>query len=289
MQKYYLRYDGQSSMLLLVASTEDVAGINIRDRLLEAAEWIEDCEFAGYPVRKRGDVLLATMDKMHLKADEIDLEFKDSTGYEADEVIFLSRHRAASGTPTLTVHPIGNYGKAEHGGRDGTLAPCSPGRMAALLRALKKEAEGIPFNVSFETTHHGPLLSKPTCFIEIGSDETKWGNVDAAKALAQAILGHELREGRLAIGIGGGHYAPRFTEVCLARRVAFGHMIPNYAIEKMDETGFVEMAKAALLNSRADCAYIHRKSMPGSKATLLKKLLESAGIEVLDSDKVPLL
>jgi D-aminoacyl-tRNA deacylase len=161
--------------------------------------------------------------------------------------------------------------------------------MTALLRALKKEAEGLPFNVSFETTHHGPLLSRPTCFIEIGSDETKWGNVEAAKALARALLGHEMKEGRLAIGIGGGHYAPRFTEVCLARNVSFGHMMPNYAIEKMDETSFVSMARSALAASGADCAYIHRKSMPGSKATLLKKLLEGADIEVMDSDKVPLL
>jgi D-aminoacyl-tRNA deacylase len=276
-------------MLLLVASTEDVAGINIRDRLLEATAWEERSNFAGHPVYSRENMFLATIDTIHLKADDIDRDFEDATGCKIDEVIFLSRHRAASGTPTLTVHPIGNYGSAEHGGRDGTLVPCSPARMAALLRALKTAATGLPFNISFEVTHHGPLLSRPTCFIEIGSDETRWGHIGAAQAIAGALLDHTVREESTVVGIGGGHYAPRFTEVCLARQVGIGHMIPNYALEKMDEAAFVKFTKEALMASTADSAFIHKKSMPGSRATLLRRLLEDAGITVADSDEFPLI
>jgi D-aminoacyl-tRNA deacylase len=274
-------------MLLLLASKEDAAGVNIHDRLLEAASWQEAGEFQGNPVRRNGTALLASIDKLHLWADDVDLEFQEATGLAVDEVIFLSKHRAASGTPTLTVHPIGNYGVAEHGGRDRTLIPCSPARMAALLRALKARGAGLPFNVSFEVTHHGPLLSRPTCFIEIGSDETRWGDHDAAAAIAGALLDHELRAGRAAIGIGGGHYAPRFTEMCLARQVGMGHMMPNYAVERMDEAEFRRMCLDALRASGADCAYIHRKSMAGSRAAALRKQLESAGVEVVDSDDLP--
>lgn len=274
-------------MLLLVASTEDVAAMNIRDRLLEAVAWKERGSFVDHPVRSHGDMLLTTIDKMHLTADDIDQEFEAATSFPVDEVIFLSRHRAASGTPTLTVHPIGNYGRAEHGGRDGTLVPCSPARMAALLRALKTTAMGLPFNISFEVTHHGPVLSRPTCFIEIGSDETRWGNIEAARAIAKALLEHTVAEEPRTVGIGGGHYAPRFTEVCLARQVGIGHMIPNYALEKMDEIAFVSFTKEAMKASRADSALIHRKSMPGSRATLLKRLLEGADITVADSDQFP--
>ena len=274
-------------MLLFVASTEDVASVNIRDRLLEEAAWTDRGTYAGHPIYARDGILMATIDILHLKADDIDRDFSEATSFDVDEVVFLSKHRAASGTPTLTVHPIGNYGKAEHGGRNGTVVPCSPDRMAALLRALRSKAEGLPFNISFEVTHHGPLLSKPTCFIEIGSDETRWGNQDAARAIARALLDHEVRSGRRAVGIGGGHYAPRFTEVCLARQVGIGHMIPNYAIEKMDEKDFVKFTQDAMKASSADCAFIHRKSMPGSKATLLRKMLEEAGIGVADSDQFP--
>ncbi len=274
-------------MLLLVASTEDVAGTNIRDRLLELVAWEGRGSFLDHPVYSRGDLLLATIDKIHLRADDIDREFEEAMSFQVDEVIFLSRHKAASGTPTLTVHPIGNYGIAEHGGRDGTLVPCSPARMAALLRSLRTTAMGLPFNISFEVTHHGPMLSKPTCFIEIGSDETRWGNIEAARAIAKALLEHSVQDERRAVGIGGGHYAPRFTEVCLARQVGIGHMIPNYALEKMDETAFVNFTRDAMTASGADCTFIHRKSMPGSRATLLRKLLEDAGIVVAETDQFP--
>ncbi|MEI6796141.1 MAG: D-aminoacyl-tRNA deacylase, partial [Methanomassiliicoccales archaeon] len=153
-------------MLLLVASTEDVAGTNIRDRLLELVAWEGRGSFLDHPVYSRGDLLLATIDKIHLRADDIDREFEEAMSFQVDEVIFLSRHKAASGTPTLTVHPIGNYGIAEHGGRDGTLVPCSPASMAALLRSLRTTAMGLPFNISFEVTHHGPTdLVHPSFFV----------------------------------------------------------------------------------------------------------------------------
>ena len=40
------------------------------------------------------------------------------------------------------------------------------------------------FEVTLETTHHGPLLDTPTLFIEIGSTEEHWGRTDAAEVWA---------------------------------------------------------------------------------------------------------
>lgn len=270
-------------MRLLLASEEDIAGINIRDRLLEMGGWTETTIFDGRPVRKRGNDLLASIEGSHLWADEIDGRISSSTGSGIDEVIFLSRHKAASGIPTLTVHPIGNYGKADYGGKSGELVPSAPRLMTSLLCQLKEKAQGLPFQVSFEVTHHGPWLTKPTLFIEIGSDDGQWGNRDAAIAIATSLIDAVPSDDPIAIGIGGGHYAPRFTEVCLSHRICFGHMMPSHAIDKIPPEEMAGMILKAKLASGASLAFVHKKSMGGAKAREMRSICESIGLQVVDS------
>ena len=42
---------------------------------------------------------------------------------KADAIIFASSHTSSSGKPTLSTHCIGNWSKAELGGKDRTLVP----------------------------------------------------------------------------------------------------------------------------------------------------------------------
>ncbi|OPY31285.1 MAG: D-tyrosyl-tRNA(Tyr) deacylase [Methanomassiliicoccales archaeon PtaU1.Bin124] len=267
----------------MLASEEDVAGINIRDRLLEAAKWEEVATFDGRPVLKTNGLLLASMAKPHLFANDVDKEFMAATGLKIDDIIFLSRHRAASGIPTLTVHPIGNYGKADYGGKEGQLVPLSPALMTALLRQLKIESNGLPFQVSYEVTHHGPWLETPTLFIEIGSDERNWGHKGAAEAIARSLLNAEQDDAPVAIGIGGGHYAPRFTEASLSHRISFGHMVPNHALEDIGVEVITDRITKAMNASKASMAYIHKKSMSGAKAREMRAICEALGLKVVDS------
>jgi D-aminoacyl-tRNA deacylase len=272
-------------MRLLVCSIPDQASVGIRDVLLQMTHWSEAGDFEGNPVWKREDKIIVSINRLHLFADDIDKKIEHATGFHFDDVVFLSRHKAASGIHTLTIHPLGNYEKAEYGGRDGTLVPSSPHLMTSLLRRMKAEAAGLPFEVSFEVTHHGPYLETPTLFIEIGSDESMWGNREAARAMASSMLNLEESTCPVAIGIGGGHYAPRFSEVVMSKKVSFGHMIPNYFIEKADEQAAVRYIQMALDKTRdARNAYIHKKSMKRSRATFLKGLVEKAGLEAIDSD-----
>lgn len=271
-------------MRLLLCSTADGASVNIRDRLVEMGGWEDAGSFRGHALSKRAGDLLATIDEVHLHADFIDDQVRKEAGVSIDRVVFLSRHRAASGIPTLTVHPIGNFGKAEYGGREGTLVPAGPEMMTSTLRSLQAKARGLPFQVGFEVTHHGPYLETPTMFIEIGSDESNWGNRDAARAIAEALLGTEEQKAPRAIGIGGGHYAPRFSEAILTKRVAFGHMIPNHFLEgASDEEARNAISMALEKSGGAKLAYIHRKSMARSRATRLKGTVESLGAEAIDS------
>lgn len=274
-------------MRLLLCSISDEASVNIKERLLEKASWSESGGFRGHQVLKHDNDLLVTIEHIHLYADNIDKAVSDATGFEFESVVFLSRHKAASGIPTLTVHPIGNFNKADYGGRPETLVPSAPDMMTSTLRSLQKGAHGLPFQVSFEVTHHGPYLETPTMYIEIGSDEKNWENLEAAQAIASALIESEVTRAPRVIGIGGGHYAPRFTEVVVAKKVSFGHMIPNHSIDTADDETMKKVILMALGKSAgAKLVYIHRKSMARSRATHIKELVTSLGASVIDSSEM---
>ena len=43
------------------------------------------------------------------------------------------------------------------------------------------------YDLTLETTHHGPVLSTPTLYIEIGSTESQWKSSAAGDAWASVI------------------------------------------------------------------------------------------------------
>jgi len=277
-------------MRALVCSEADNASVNIRDRLTELADWKESGEFERQPVLANEDMLLITIQQLHIHAEEIDVQIREELEVDPEVVIFLSRHRAASGIPTLTVHPIGNHRGADFGGRERTLVPASPHLMTSMLRVLKREAADIDFAVSFEVTHHGPYLITPSIFIEIGSDESMWDDREAAKAIARTLLHVEEEKNPVVVGLGGGHYAPRFTEVAVSRKVSMGHMVPTYAMKGAENEELRAIIGRAAEASNASKVYIHKKSMKKSEATSVRMLLTEMGLEVVESrDLEPLL
>ncbi|MEM0449400.1 MAG: D-aminoacyl-tRNA deacylase [Methanomassiliicoccales archaeon] len=271
-------------MRLLLSSSTDVASLGIRDALLARSGWQTIAQFHGSPVFRRGEDILATSSSNHLFHDEIDKEFEMNINQNIDELVFLSRHKAVSEIPTLTVHAIGNFGNADYGGREGVLVESMPDAMTSALRQLVSSAKGLEFQVSFEVTHHGPYISKPAMFIEIGSSERQWSNKEAAEAIARTLLETRTLSSPKVIGIGGGHYAPRFTELALAKKVSFGHMIPNHFVDICDDNSLRRAIELALERTeRANLVYIHKKSMSRARATHIKRMVKEMGVEVVDS------
>jgi len=266
---------------LIVTSSEDNASMNIRARLLEKATWAEGGDFDGHPVLSHGDFSMVQVDRIHLDEDFIDERAEKALGVRPEVVIFASRHRAESKIPTLTVHPVGNYSSADFGGRPSTLSWAHPGLMTSALRALAVKARGMGFNVSFETTHHGPVLGSPAFYIEIGSYEELWDREDAAEAIAGSIL--EVKDDGYPkiVGVGGGHYAPRFTDIALGRKVAVGHMAANYALDALTDDMLLQMSERS---GGAKKVYFHRKSMPKQKHRELSERFASLGIEEISSN-----
>jgi len=78
------------------------------------------------------------------------------------------------------------------------------------------------------------------------------------------------------VGLGGGHYAPRFTDVALHRAAAFGHMVPKYALEALTPV----LLRTALTASGADGLYLHRKGMRGADRRRWRVWAAAEGVRV---------
>lgn len=270
---------------LIVRCERDIASSNIVDRFLSFGEW-EDAgtDRKGRRYISNGDDTVVYLGEQHIRAEHIDRDAAD-IGFRPDVVVFPSVHSASSGIPALTVHPIGNYHEALYGGETRKLSPSCPSLMSDMLRRIRAECKLPEYTVCFEATHHGPYLEKPAFFLEIGSDESRWGRKDAAEIQANVLDSVRERNGYVSVvGLGGGHYTPRFTELALSHKVNFGHMVPNYQLEGYDDEDIAGSIKLATEASRTRKVFLHRKSMKGAQASRLRDLAESVGCEVLMSE-----
>jgi len=264
---------------VLLRSTEDPASMNIAGHFADLVRFTPEGTFEGHPIMRNDGWALVTSGDPHITNEGIDRRIAEAMGEPIDLLVFLSRHRSESGRRSLTVHPPGNPGGADFGGDPGFLAPVAPHAMTTALRRLNVAASGLDYAVTFEVTHHGPRVEVPAFFIEIGSTGTEWTDPRAGAAVARAVAG--LMDAIevapvVLIGIGGGHYAPRFTDVALSRRVSFGHMIPSYHLGILDR----DLVIRAVGMSGADGAYVHRKALKGGERARVMALLEEADVRV---------
>jgi len=268
-------------MILLVASTKDKAGSNIATQLLGNHGFEETSEsLFGHKAYSRKLQSGETAKLAFIEQRPIDtqsLEFPSPPRL----LIFLSRHKSKSGTPTLSVHTPGNLGKADLGGLPKTVSISPASAMKEALKAMKKAKEelDLEYEVSYECTHHGPSLSIPTMFAELGSSLRQWEDSVAAEAVARAAMAAASHEKThpTVLGIGGPHYSKKFTKRALSTEIAFGHIIPKYAISETDKkvlkqcvTGTVEPVTKAVLDW---------KGIKGADKPRLLKLLAEINLE----------
>ena len=271
-------------MNLIIASKADSASINLRDRLLEMSSWKKCGKFDGNDMWKINETHgsfcikgthLISIDKIHIHAEKIDELFERQNSLKLKNIIFLSRHKGASGRPSLTVHPVGNWGNADYGGIKGEVTPVSADTMTSLLREIKKnQLNG--YDVCFEATHHGPLLKTPTIFLEIGSTENEWEDEVPARVLIKSLLEFHIKECTNVLGFGGGHYTPRFTEAALSHKVSFGHIVANYGIPHLTENILLK----ALKSGKSKGIYFHKKGMKKSEYRKWKLWAENNKVSV---------
>lgn len=282
--------------VLIISSNEDPASTNIKFGLLKQSKWEEIGTFFNNPVYKNSsikDIIIVTINDSKIKHENLEKEVLEKLCLKPKLAIFASRHRSKTGEPTLTTHPIGNFGKAEFGGISRTLVKSSPKMMTQLLRIINKNAKQarLYHKVCFEVTHHGPYMNIPTIFVEVGSNEEEWKKQEPANIISKSILEllsiyhyeEEINNDiTVLIGIGGGHYAPRFTDIALEKNVAFGHMIPTYQIDSgnIDEE---ILEKTIAATQKIEGVYLHKKELKKSQVTQYKKWFEKKEIPVVSS------
>jgi D-aminoacyl-tRNA deacylase len=268
---------------ILVASRHDPASLNIRDRLLETGTFERTSrEFRGAPVWARSETVLVEVEGPSIHDEALDSDLK-ATGWPVMDVWFLSKHAAKSGHPSLTVHPIGNHREAQFGGRPESLSPSSPRDMGALLRRLKHHAAdaGLPHSVTYESTHHGPAMTLPTLWVEIGSEMAWYTDRRSAEVVAAAINDVLAGEGRstgpVVVGVGGGHYVPRATDVALAGKADFGHFLPSHFVD--GAAGPEALARAVAATPGCAGVHVHRKGLKGPQRQAVAAWCEALGVK----------
>lgn len=234
----------------------------------------------------KGDKIILVLDRLIVPAERFLKNLtpqpypadytKIASEYELEYIVVASRHWAASGKPSLTAHPTGNFGKAMYGGNPKELQMTAPNPMRNIyMKMLDSPPQG--FQVSLEATHHSPTeFDVPMFFVEIGSREEQWRDENVAEYLVDCILEglDSKEEAPVAIGFGGGHYCPKFSE--LIRDYAMGHMAAKYAIELLNEDLILQM----LEKTQGIDKVLLDKGLKGKHKRIIMGLLNSVGVEV---------
>ena len=261
--------------IAIISSKADTASMNIRHALLDSAEWQEQGTFQDNPVYTLpGDNLrLYTIGQKHILAENLDKQIR------ADLFVFVSKHRAEEGRQGFTSHIIGNWGRAELGGREKALVQGPALYVKALLKELEETNTGN-YDIAQEATHHGPYLDKPAFFAEIGSNEEHWPNPELGRTMAETllkILTNPVREGKTIVALGGPHYLPNFTAKLEHTEYAIGHACPKHSIPGLTK----ELLQQAIDRTipRPEMVLLDWKGL-GPNKDLIRKLTEACPVPV---------
>jgi len=268
-------------MILLVASTKDLAGMNIAQKILEHYDFEETSEVfhekSVYSKRLReGEAKL-----IFVKEEPVYAQYLTDF-FTPQLIVFVSRHASLSGIPTLSVHTPGNLSEAELGGlvKKVSISPASAMKNVLLEMAKMKEEKKLNYQVSYECTHHGPSLYAPTMFVELGSSPTQWKDLKAAEAVAHAAMAAISKESTYpaALGVGGPHYNIKFTKMALNTQIAFSHMIPKHAIPRVDAEIIRHCVERTVEN--VESAILDWKGIKGADKNSLTRMLNEIGVPI---------
>ncbi|MDH5481882.1 MAG: hypothetical protein OEY22_03240 [Candidatus Bathyarchaeota archaeon] len=222
-------------------------------------------------------VRLVTLDSELVNAQTLTDTFSD-----LELTIFISRHSSVSGTPTLSVHTSGNLGEAKLGGlpRKVSVSPANAMRDALKAMMKLKEEMQLDYEVSYECTHHGPSLNSPTMFVELGSSIRQWNDLKAAEVVAhaamEAISKFGIFRATAVLGIGGPHYNMKFTRMMMEDEIAFGHIIPKYAVPSVDIAVLRQCVEKTL--EKIEYTVLDWKGIKGQHKPKLVEMLEEIAV-----------
>ena len=202
--------------------------------------------------------------------------------YNYDGYVFLSKHAAESGVLALTCHSTGNFSEANFGGNKRQVAIPHPYIQKAYIQKLwenrKKFSE---FQITIEATHHGPTaLNKPALFIEIGTTEEQWNDVDLCNSVSQLVIevmNEKQKTCPVAICFGRTHYPDKFTQELIEGSYALGTVVPRHALDFLDEELFSHILNR---NKMANAILLDWAGLGTNKQKIID-MVNNSGLEVI--------
>ena len=198
--------------------------------------------------------------------------------------IFLSKHISKSGTPTLTCHSTGNYADNPNGGNSREIALSNPHLQKQYMLHLVKVKSALPnYDIVIEATHHGPTsLNGPVLFVEIGSTEREWADINAASIVCDCILDaieNDLnRCKKVGIGLGGTHYPIKFNKLLLKSEFGLAYIATKYDLQSIDK----KMLEQMILKSIEKITHmiVDWKGL-GKEKDRIMRLVADTGLDIL--------
>jgi D-aminoacyl-tRNA deacylase len=266
-------------LILFVASTKDVAGMNIAEQLIDHYNFEKlSKNFQKNPVYSR-TYRNKKIRLLFVNTEIVDTQFLDDL-FTHQLLVFLSRHSSAMGIPTLSVHTPGNLSDAKFGGkaRKVSISPARAIKNSLLEMARLRDERGLNYEVSYECTHHGPSLDVPAMFVELGSSPKQWKDTGAAEVVAHAAMAavSDNSNCSVALGIGGPHYNKKFTKIALSTQKAFSHMIPKYTLPEVD-TEIIRQCVERTVET-VDSVVLDWKGIKGADKPKIAAALEKLGV-----------
>jgi len=304
--------------IAIISSTKDKASTNIKENLTSDFDFkqLEDNSDNNPIYHYKFDdknVKLYTIDSELIFADNLDKKI------DADVFIFISKHLAQEGRASLTCHAIGNFGKADKGGKEKTLCTSHSVLLKDIFIELNNNVKE-PYEVTLEATHHGPFMEKPVLFVELGSNEKYWGDKNGGQIIAKSIINalknnFDKKDDPLIIHnsinkinsnnknkkninkekmnenngyestfvIGGSHYNHIANKAMLNTNLAVGHICAKYNLENLDG-GLIKEAMEKII-PKPKFVLLDWKGLGKEKQRILE-MLEKNNIEYRRSDKV---
>lgn len=205
--------------------------------------------------------------------------------FAADYFLYASSHKSEVGKPALTAHVPGNWAKNEMGGDARTLNVAYACKVKQILQLLDEanKKHGLNWPVDMEVDHHGPTPNngkERLIFVEIGSKAEEWENELAGKVVAEAMMKALFREAPsvpVYLGLGGGHYTPKFTPLMISGDEAVGHILPKYQCENFDAAMLAQAIEKT--HEKVEGALVDWKGIPGEHRERIITLIEEEGLK----------
>ncbi len=240
-----------NDLMKIVTGIDDAAGLNMASYLRKYFG-LDVIELETHPVFAEHIERLLNADKNEL-------------------IIVLSKHSSEKGVRSLTVHPTGNFDTNDLGGEKYKMSYYNARFARSILLNAQKYSQGMDYQVTYEATHHGPYSDNPLIFVEIGSTDIEYNDKDAGLVMARSVFESYEDDVDVKCGIGGLHYATKFTSIAFKDNIAIGHIASKYRINAINNQILKEM-----MDKTIGCSgfLVEEKSFNSMYRNMLKEKLE---------------